>query len=187
MNTFFNKESTCGSRNPDPADSPPRAAAHCSLFTAHRSLFTHAAPRREGFTLAEMLVVIVIIAILIGMMGGAFIQARNVAKRGRGETQLRELVKAWNDYYLTYGTFPPKMNQTVEMSYDTLQPLFASDLADNPKGIAFLSLNIASGAKYCDPWGNPYNITFGQQQAPHESALRISVSFPDRERYLVGY
>jgi prepilin-type N-terminal cleavage/methylation domain-containing protein len=138
---------------------------------------------RAGFTLVEMLVVIVIIAILIGMLGGAYIQARNHAKRGRAETQLRELVKAWNQYYMTYTNFPSSGTVPVPMTYANLQPLLASDTTDNPKGIPFLSISLQSGATYCDPWGNPYYITFGSQQAPQEVAMRIAVSFPNRNRY----
>jgi len=139
-----------------------------------------------------MLAVVVIIAILIGMLGGAYIQARNHARRGRAETQLRELVKAWNEYYLTYGSWPSVVGGssggTFSMQQDTtLQPLFAKDppTTDNPKGIPFLSISIAPGATYNDPWGNPYKITFGVGgiNTPQEVAMRISVSFPNRNRY----
>jgi len=126
-----------------------------------------------------MLVVIVIIALLIGMLGGAYVQARNHAKRARAETQLRELVKAWNEYYLTYTNWPTAGNN-VDMTYETLKPLFA---ANNPKGIPFLSINIQSGASYCDPWGNVYKISFGTGTDNQQAALRIAVSFPNRDRY----
>ena len=68
----------------------------------------------------------------------------------------------------------------VKMTYDTLQPLLASG---NDKNIPFLSISIQSGATYSDPWGHPYYITFGNGAAPQEVAMRIAVSFPNRDRY----
>jgi len=136
--------------------------------------------RCGGFTLIEMLTVIVIIAILIGILGGVYIQARDHAKRGRAETQLRELVKAWNEYYVMYTNFPCMGQVNVPMTYANLQPLFA---AGNPKNIPFLSINIQPNTTYCDPWGNPYQISFGNGVSPQEVAMRIAVSFPNRERY----
>ena len=141
--------------------------------------------RSAGFTLVELLVVMVIAAILIAMMGGAYMTARNHAKRGRAETQLRELCKAWTEYYLTYTNWPgavggPAGGNNVAMSYATLTPLFAEG---NDKGIPFISIKIATGENYCDPWGNPYKISFGSGQAIQESAMRIAVSFPNRDRY----
>ena len=140
----------------------------------------------SGFSLIELLAVIVIISVLIGMLGGAYISARNYARRGRAETQLRELVKAWNEYYVTYGSFPYTGQQA--MTTTTMAALFA---AGNARAIPFLSISSrdfhvvpAQGDPcYTDPWGNPYYITFGSGQAPQEVALRIAVSFPNRNRY----
>ena len=148
-----------------------------------------------------MLVVVVIIAVLAGLAGGALIQARDHARRGKAETQLRELVKAWNQYYLVYSNvdWPPAMvlqvkndGADVPMSTTALAPLFS---ANNTKTMTFLALDTSTlapasdpayssyGAMYCDPWGNPYCITFGKGNAPQEVAMRISVSFPNRGRY----
>ena len=155
-----------------------------------------------------MLVVVVIIAILIGMLGSSYIEARNHAKRARAEAQLRELVKAWNEYYLAYSnTWPTVLHLpvdgsslTVAMLQDsTIQPLFATDTTgNNTKAIPFLSISPAafhtysSGEScYTDPWWTPadvyplhaYKITFGSGAAVQETALRIAVSFPNRDRY----
>lgn len=45
---------------------PPLLTAHCSLITAPRTR----PARRGGFTLVEMLTVVVIIAVLAGVLGG---------------------------------------------------------------------------------------------------------------------
>ena len=137
---------------------------------------------RRGFTLMEMLVVIVIIGILVGMVGGAYVSARNHAKRGRAETQLRELCKAWTEYYHTYQSWPHSGND-IPMTYANLEPLLADNNSYNSNNIPFLSINIHPGDTYCDPWLHPYKISFNEGQAPQEAAMRIAVSFPNRERY----
>ena len=140
------------------------------------------AVRRAGFSLMEMLVVIVIIGVLIGMLGASYISARNHARRGRAETQLRELVKAWDEYFLMYGSFP-NSGDTIMSYHTTLQPLLSTDsTGHNTKQIPFLSIKMGTG-DYCDPWGNPYHINFSQPTVPQEVALRIAVSFPNRDRY----
>ncbi len=164
-----------------------------TLFTSLRARVCRlqpSAPPRNGFTLIELLVVIVIIAILIAMLGGAYAQARNHAKRGRAETQLRELVKAWTEYYMTYNRWPPFLTGLSDrpMTEANLSPLFAtlSTGAVNPwntNGIPFLSIKILPGETYCDPWGNPYKITFKSGTDGQDMALRIAVGFPNRDRY----
>ena len=207
---FFEQNCSCGNGvrsigRPAPSSLPPLITAHRSLAplaplpsahrslaplaplpSAHRSLAPLAplAPSsRSAFTLMEMLVVIVIISILIGLLGGAFVQARNHARRARAETQLRELLKAWTDYYQTYTNWPSTGNN-IEMQVSTLQPLTA---AGNPKGIAFLNFNIQLGTKnypyYTDPWDHPYKVSFGEGASPQEVAVRIAVPFLNRDRY----
>jgi len=136
-----------------------------------------------------MLTVILIIAVLIGMMGGAFIQARNHARRGRAETQLRELVKAWNLYYQTYNQWPSTIGSgnNVQMTATTIAPLLGVVSTDNPQGLPFLSINTQTTAAqfnptYNDPWGHPYTISFANAAANQEVAMRIAVMFPNFNR-----
>jgi len=173
---FSHKKTRAGQTEPDLR---PLTADRWSLTSG----------RRGGFTLMEMMIVITIAAILLGLLAGGYTQALNTAKRARAETQLRELVKAWNEYYIAYpkkqdgtGGWPPSLDgQTdVLMTYDKLKYLFADN---NDKGITFLSINIPAAGTYCDPWGNPYKITFKTQTSQQDIALRIAVSFPNRNRY----
>ena len=137
----------------------------------------------QAFTLVELLAVLTIAGILMTAVIGAYTQARQHAKTARAQTELRELLKAWSNYYITYGGWPAAVagQPDVPMSYTTLQPLFASG---NDRGIPFLSIatNNASGS-FVDPWGSPYLVTFKTQSGvKNETALRVSVSFPNSER-----
>jgi prepilin-type N-terminal cleavage/methylation domain-containing protein len=155
--------------------------------------------RRAGFTLVELLVVMVIGAIILGMISGALLQAREHAKRARAESQLRELVKAWTQYWMVYTEWPSFADSAepgdptnyFPMTYKNLRPLVDTTSSDalnpnngyNTRGIPFLSLKIEEGQRYQDPWKNTFKITFESREATNESALRISVALPNRDRY----
>ena len=62
---------------------------------------------RGGFTLVEMLTVIVIIGILAGLIVGASIVARNAARRAVMKTEIGQLTMALQDYKGEVGEFPP--------------------------------------------------------------------------------
>ena len=130
-----------------------------------------------------MLVVIVIIATLMTMLSGAYIQARNHAKRARAVAQLIDLAKAWKAFYQANGNqWPAALNNqaNVPMTYNNMQYLFASG---NTNNLTFITSNLQPGGTYCDPWGNPYKISFGAGQDLQEVAMRIAVAFPNRDRY----
>jgi hypothetical protein len=67
-------------------------------------------PRRahshQGFTLAELLVVIGVIGLLIGLLLPAVQQARETARRGQCREHLRQVGIAQFNYESTHGTFP---------------------------------------------------------------------------------
>jgi len=170
-------------------DCPPVCACHLPPATHHLPPSPPARrkpARSAGFTLVELLVVMVIGAILVAILGAAFLEARQHAKRARAETQLHELMKAWTEYYVQYGKWPPGYEGTEKtMSYSTLSPLFASDTVNNTNAIPFINVTLQPpDQEYDDPWGHPYMIRFGAALTPtYENALRISVGFPNRDRY----
>ena len=142
-------------------------------------------PRRAAFTLAELLTVIAIAAIILTMISGAMVAARNHAKRARAEAQLRDLTKAWMQYWMVYTNWPASVSgQTdVEMTYSTISPLFA---AGNPRAIPFISIKLNSGERYLDPWKNVYKLSFLQSdlsKTTNAAAMHISVALPNRDRY----
>jgi prepilin-type N-terminal cleavage/methylation domain-containing protein len=158
--------------------------------------------RRSAFTLVEMLVVIVIIAILIGMVSSSLLQAKRHAMRTRAETQLRELLKAWTQYYQMYQGWPNEVTSaftfsgalpdgSIPMTYDNLRPLIDTTTSPgalgangyNTRGISFLSIKLNPGESFQDPWHNTYKVSFQHVTPTNEVALRVSIALPNRDRY----
>jgi type II secretion system protein G len=107
----------------------------------------------SGFSLMEILVVLVVISILVGLLFPALMRARERARINRAMSEVRELQKAWHAYYMTYREFPSGTEMT-----GTLTQVLAGD---NPNQIAFMDFSekaLADGFK--DPWGRLYEVQF---------------------------
>ena len=62
---------------------------------------------RGGFTLVELLAVIVIIGILVAMISAAALKVRNVAKIAAYSMDMAQLSAALEEYKTTFGEYPP--------------------------------------------------------------------------------
>ncbi len=116
---------------------------------------------RSGFTLIELMTVICILALLMTASFGSLRKARELAKKAKAETQLRELVNACSEYFVTYNQLPIENARDMEVNASLLEPLTSAD--GNTYGIVFL--NFSGTGNYNDPWGSPYRITTGVSSA----------------------
>jgi general secretion pathway protein G len=102
-------------------------------------------PRRDaGFTLLELLVVIVILGLLIGFVAPAVLRQLGHAKDSVAKQSIEQLGSVLDLYKLDVGSYPS--------SQDGLQALISKpDDVENWSGPY-----VKSGSMPVDPWGHPY-------------------------------
>ncbi|KAF1686621.1 type II secretion system protein GspG [Pseudoxanthomonas broegbernensis] len=103
----------------------------------------------RGFTLLEMIVVLVIIGLIMGLVGPRLFRQADKAKVQTAETQVRMLRGALETMRLDLGRFP-----TQE---EGLQ-LLTSRPADQAVGQRWQGPYLEDGVPQ-DPWGNPYQYS----------------------------
>src|SRR5688572_22250651 len=68
---------------------------------------THVARRRPAFTLVELLVVIVILAMLMGLVSVAVFKALRTGQDAQVTIEINQLAMGMNNYKDAHGAFPP--------------------------------------------------------------------------------
>jgi general secretion pathway protein G len=104
--------------------------------------------REKGFTLIELMVVIVILGILAGLVLPRFMGRTEEARRTKARVQIENLEGALKLYKLDSGIYP-----TTEQGLDALvQKPTTGVIPKNWRDGGYLE----KGKVPLDPWGNPY-------------------------------
>jgi len=97
----------------------------------------------KGFTLTELLIVLVIIGLLAALVGPVLYQRINPAKQSAARAQIENFMTALDSYFIDLGKFPT-----------TQQGLAA--LRNRPDGETRWSGPYLKKELPADPWGNVY-------------------------------
>ncbi len=153
---------------------------------------------RSGFTLVEMLTVVVIISLLLATSASSLSKARLIARRTKAQSEMSELLNAIQQYITQFGMADAWSGRQLA-SQGVLDPL-----VNNPAKIVFFNLNftgdtetLEGGSALNDPWGNPYFLHFGGGTSgtiglsggggggnDKTIAIRTSISFPNHNHRL---
>lgn len=99
--------------------------------------------RARGFTLLELLVVVVIIGLLAGLVVPRYFDSVSKSKSKIAKAQIESLDKALDQYRLDVGSYP-----TAEQGLKALNA--------QPSGVARWQGPYLKKALPADPWGNDY-------------------------------
>lgn len=117
----------------------------------------HMQHRRAGFTLIEVMVVIVVITLLAALVAPNVFKNLGTARDGTARSQMEMLTAALDAYRLDNGRYP-----TTQQGLDAL---WAEPVAEpRPRGWngPYLRKRVP-----LDPWDNPYVYRFPAEENPH--------------------
>ncbi|SNY65704.1 type II secretion system major pseudopilin GspG [Enterobacter sp. CC120223-11] len=128
--------------------------------------------QQGGFTLLELLVVLMIIALLAGFVGPKVFSNVDSAKEKTAVRQMRSLADALAQYRLDVGQYP---SETEGLSALTEKP----SSAQNWNG-PYLSQKVPA-----DPWGNPYQ--WHNPTRDKESINEVDITSNGKEGKVITY
>ena len=116
--------------------------------------------RRPGFTLLELIVVVLIIAILAALLLPAVQKARNNAKRNQAMAEAATLENAIRAYHHEYGRWPcpdPASGGVWSNDNNTILAYLVANHPQNTRNVSFW--DGAAATPMANPLGSNYVIT----------------------------
>ncbi|MCX6909978.1 MAG: type II secretion system major pseudopilin GspG [Verrucomicrobia bacterium] len=126
--------------------------------------------KRSGFTLIEIMLVVVIIGMLVTMVGMNLIKPRKQAYVTTAQNQINSYKMALQSYSLDNGIFPT--------SEQGLQSLIAPPNSE-PVPTKWHGPYLDPAVVKPDPWNRPYNYVCPAQQNPDPEGFDLYSSGPD--------
>lgn len=105
----------------------------------------HTTRRHAGFSILELLLVLVILSILAGIVGVRFAGQSGKAKIKAAKSQISQFETALGNYELNVGSFP-----TTQQGLDALYKL-PSGVDEEDWDSPYMTKRVTE-----DPWGNPW-------------------------------
>lgn len=116
--------------------------------------------RRSGFTLLELLSVLLIIGVIISIAFGAFVQARTTAWKQKARDSARQIATAWSTRLVENRAFPSASAFTADPVYDTDPNSFTFETTTNNMAVLnYIDQNAEqrlNGMK--DKWGRFFHV-----------------------------
>ncbi len=113
--------------------------------------------KNKGFTLIEIMIVLVIIGILMGLISAAAFKAMESAKKSRAEVDIATLETALSAYEADIGDYPPSAAFADNSFKAWLEDSSGQPSSWNGPYMHFKNEDLTSGSDpVCDPWNNAY-------------------------------
>lgn len=185
----------------------------CATFLKIQRIAEMKIPRTRkshGFTLVELLVVIVIVASLAALSIGGALHALATAKKTTAAAAARAVESAVNSFFTEYGSMPDDGTATADTTVKTdaaegkklLEILLGMESTVNTRSIKFLNVQEGkskmNGLIYTsdgknvdglyDPWGGPYNVRLdidGDEKIQAQTAADASATTLNGRRVAV--
>lgn len=139
---------------------------------------------KRGFTLVEMLTVLVIVSVLMGLISAALSSARAKGHKVKVQTFISQLSIAINSYELNFGDYPPGNGDLAssEQLYAALSsPRFPARVSFKESELGDTNNN--KKPEIIDFWGNPifYSHHRTYNGEPRAGSYRLISAGPDGE------
>ncbi len=114
--------------------------------------------RRSGFTLIEIMLVVIIIGVLAGMVVPQFVNRAGDAKKARAKSDIAQIGLALDLYELDIGSYPENIDGLITKPSGVDETWKGPYVKRGEKGLV-------------DPWGRKYIYTFDHSK-PGEYELK---------------